>query len=141
MDNREALVETADADAEVRVGYTGWVLFTVSGPELNPGSVSAILDLEPDRLIFPGSAQEGVWQLNSHLGAEEPLEKHLWVLLERILPVRRQLRQLARDHKLEFYCSVQKDREAEIHFELPSRLLLLIGYLGAGIVCDVSDHY
>ncbi len=122
------------------VNYTTWLLFAISGPELNPELITQMLGMEPDRKVQALADRDGVWQINSTLGAQESIEDHLREILYRLLPVRRKLRELSRDLKLEFYCAVEKEPGTHILFVMPSRLLLFAGYLGATVVWDISDR-
>ncbi|MEQ9362682.1 MAG: hypothetical protein RIF32_00480, partial [Leptospirales bacterium] len=65
---------------------------------------------------------------------------HLREILHRLLPVRRKLRDLARDLRLEFYCAVEKEPGSHVLFVMPSRLMLFAGYLDASVIWDVSDR-
>ena len=120
--------------------YTGWTLFVVSGPDLNPELITQMLGIEPDRAVVPSGDREGAWQINSTRGADESIEDHIWEILHRLVGVRRKLRELSKDLRLEFYCAIEKDGGEIIHIVLPPRLMLFIGYLGARIVWDVSDR-
>ena len=119
--------------------YTCWVLFAVSGATRNPDMISMMLKMDPDRAMHGVGDREGVWQLNSTRGAEESLESHIQELLERLQPVRHEIRRIVRDARVEFYCAVEKDPGAVGEFVLPPRLMLMIGYLGATLVWDVSE--
>lgn len=120
--------------------YTAWLLFAVSGPELNPELITQMLGIEPDRKLHALADRDGVWQINSTLGAHEKIEEHLREVLHRLLPVRRKLKELSTDLHLEFYCAVEKEPGDHILFVMPPRLMLFAGYLNASVVWDVSDR-
>lgn len=120
--------------------YTAWLLFAVSGPELNPELITQLLGIEPDRKLQALADRDGVWQINSTLGAHEKIEEHLREVLHRLLPVRRKLKELSDDLHLEFYCAVEKAPGEHILFVMPPRLMLFAGYLNASVVWDVSDR-
>jgi hypothetical protein len=120
--------------------YTAWLLFAVSGPGLNPELVTQLLGLEPDRKVDAVGDRDGIWQINSTLAAGESIEAHLRAILHRLLPVRRKLKEFARDLHLEFYCAVEKNPGSHILFTVPPRLMLFAGYLGASVVWDISDR-
>ncbi|MCR9144713.1 MAG: DUF4279 domain-containing protein [bacterium] len=125
---------------ESKQNYTAWLLFAISGPELNPELITQMLGIDPDRKLQALADRDGVWQINSTLGADQKIEDHLREILHRLLPVRRKLRELARDLKLEFYCAVEKEPGAHVLFVMPSRLMLFAGYLDASVIWDVSDR-
>jgi len=52
-------------------------------------------------------------------------------LLRRLAPVRRSLKQLAREHEVRVACVMDAGEESEAYFELDSRYLLLAGAIGA----------
>lgn len=119
--------------------FTGWVVFSVSAPDLNPELITNILQIEPDRIVHPQDERSGEWQINSRLEAQRSLSAHIWDLLDRLKEVRHELRRIQTEATLEFYCSVEKLPGASILFDLSPRMLLLIGHLGACIRMDISD--
>lgn len=119
--------------------YTGWVVFTISGEQVNPEHMSLLLGMQPDRSAQGLAGRPGFWQINSSLEAQASIDDHLRELIRRLLPVRKKMRMIARDAELQFYCAIEKRKDGVAQFRLPSQLLLLIGYLGATVVCDVSD--
>lgn len=129
-----------DETAKSNQNYTAWLLFAISGPELNPELITQMLGIEPDRKLQALADRDGVWQINSTLGANEKIEEHLREILHRLLPVRRKLRELARDLRLEFYCAVEKEPGSHILFAMPSRLMLFAGYLDASVIWDIADR-
>ena len=59
--------------------------------------------------------------------------------MTRLVPVHRKLLEYSRQYEMEFTCSVQKTSGSYQPFRLSARLLLLVGYVGAGIEYEVSD--
>lgn len=118
-----------------------WALFAISGKDLNPDYLTHDLGMEPDRIVHADPTQDthGVWQINSSLGVYEPFERHAMEILERLIPVRRQLRQLSRDSRLEFYAVIQKKTHDTSLFEVSPRLLLFMGYIGATLALEVTE--
>jgi len=137
--------DDSDADAELAapgenpLGYSGYALFAIASPDLNPDAVSMSLGMDPDRQAYAYGDREGYWQINSDLGANDRMEDHIWQIIQRLLPKRGELKRLSAGAKLEFYCAVQKEPDAIVHLRLPPRLLLFIGHLGANLVWDVSE--
>ena len=132
--------EGMSGSSQTKSNYTAWLLFAISGPELNPELITQMLGIEPDRKLQALADRDGVWQINSTLDAGEKIEEHLREILHRLLPVRRKLRELARDLHLEFYCAIEKQPGSSILFAMPSRLMLFAGYLEASVIWDVSDR-
>lgn len=119
--------------------FAGWVVFSVSAPDLNPELITNLLRIEPDRVQQPQEDRDGMWQINSRLDAQRSLAAHIWGLLDRLKEARQELRRIQEDAELEFYCAVEKKVGASILFDLSPRMLLLIGHLGARVRMDLAD--
>ncbi|MCB1325118.1 MAG: DUF4279 domain-containing protein [Spirochaetales bacterium] len=120
--------------------YSGWVVFAVTGRHLEPEDVTRRLGTEPDRVVLAAAERDAVWQINSTLPAQSNIEEHLWELMNRLLPMRHELRRLARDWRVEFFCAVESLRGTVQRIDLSPRLLLFIGHLGAHLAWEFSDH-
>lgn len=132
-------LESKDGEP-VRV-LENWVVFSVTGENFNPDVVTMELGIEPDRVIRPGPGTvDSIWQINSSLGGQETLEAHFWQILRRLLPVREGLLKIAREARLNFYCTVRRPTGQKTALSLSPRLLLLIGYIGAGFDFEISDR-
>lgn len=105
-------------------------MLTISGTDLHPEDVTPMLGMDPDRMIPRDAWGRGIWQLNSRPSGSEKIEEHVKDLLRRMIPARKALRQLARQHEVRVSC-VLDSPESEAHFELDSRYLLLAGAVGA----------
>lgn len=117
-----------------------WVVFSISGEQFNPDVITMELGVEPDRVIRPDVDGKGaVWQISSHLRGGASPEAHFWEIMRRLLPVRRSLMKIARDVRLHFYCTVIKTGKERCNINLSPRLLILIGYIGAGVEIEVRD--
>ncbi|MBX7058491.1 MAG: DUF4279 domain-containing protein [Leptospirales bacterium] len=134
-----AEASTSEAAADSGPAFTGWCIFTITAEDLNPDHINLLLNMDADRAVQGLPGRPGLWQLNSSLTAQARLDEHLDQLLRRLLPVRNQLRRIAHDARLEFFCAIEKRTSAMIEFHLPPQLLLLIGYVGAHVVCEISD--
>jgi hypothetical protein len=145
QDEFESTEEAAGDDGQQDLLLTPraeiWALFAISGKDLNPDYLTHDLGMEPDRIVHADPTQDthGVWQINSSLGVYEPFERHAMEILERLIPVRRQLRDLSRGARLEFYAVIQKKTHDTSLFEIPPRLLLFMGYIGANLALEVTD--
>ncbi len=118
-----------------------WVIFSVSGERFNPDVVTRELGLEPDRVVRPdGDMDHAIWQITSRLSGSASPEAHFWEILRRLLPVRRSLMKIAKDTRLNFYCTVSKPAKKRFDISLSPRLLILIGYIGAGLEMEVRNH-
>jgi len=113
-----------------------WAIFTIRG-SIVPELITRDLGIEPDRVYDDG--RDRIWQINSTLGATETTEEHFHELLLRLLPKRLTLRKLAEDHRLEFYCFLEKPQEMSLPITLSPRILLLCGFLHAHIDVEVKD--
>lgn len=117
-----------------------WVVFSISGEQFNPDVITMELGIEPDRVIRPDAEKHGsIWQISSHLTGGASPEAHFWEILRRLLPVRRNLMKIARDVRLQFYCTIIKSGRDRCNINLSPRLLILIGYIGAGVEVEVRD--
>lgn len=120
--------------SDLRISGENWVIFTVSGEAFNPELISVELNLEPDRVFRPDAHNPmAMWQINSRLSGSESLEAHFWDIMNRLLPSRKNLMKIARDAELHFYCNVKKQKVNRQYIHLSPRLLILVGYIGAGI--------
>lgn len=117
-----------------------WVVFSVGGEDFNPDVISRELGVDPDRVFYPGKDGKGaMWQVSSSLPGEEKLEAHFWQILNRILPARKSLMKIARDASLNFHATIQKPTGSRYNLSLSPRLLILIGYIGAGVDVEILD--
>lgn len=112
---------------------TGWAVLTISSRGLDTDQITAILGINPDRIIPDDSKGFTVWQLNSHPGGNESLAAHVEDLLTKLRPVRRKLRRLSQKHRIRFACVMETGDIPHGTMRLPARYLLLAGYLGAEI--------
>ena len=111
-----------------------WVIFSVTGEDFNPDLVTAELDIEPDRVFYPDEKNsEVVWQLKSTLHGSESLENHMWEILYRLLPVRKNLMKIARDSQLTFHCTIMNPGSFRTAIQISPKLMLLVGHIGAVI--------
>ncbi len=118
-------------------GIEGWVIFTISAPDLDPDHITMEIDIQPDRTYTMGN--EKIWQIHSTHSATESLEEHFTQLLMRLLPIRKKLRSIARRAKLEFYCFLVKKPKSTAFFEISPKHALFTGYIGAHLAIDVAE--
>lgn len=112
-------------------GQSCWVVFLISGDDIHPDLVSKTLDMQADKSQIPSHNTTGEWQLSSKLRASETVEMHIRQLLGILLPIRLKLRDIRKQSRLEFYCSIeQKDKNSSL-VEIAPQLLLMIGHIGA----------
>jgi len=137
---REGGVQSA-VDAIEAVQAHGWVVFSISSEYLDPDQISRELGLQPDKVLHgdPENGYRGQWQLHSALAGHESMEAHFWNIMSRLVPVHRHLLKYSREYRLEFSCSIQKSQAVMEPIYLSSRLLLMIGYMGAEIELEVVE--
>lgn len=104
-----------------------WAALIVRG-EISSKEISQHLNLNAD---FVYGSKFTHWQLNSKLSENEPLENHLYELLKKIAPVRKQIQSLQNRSEVLFYCSVEYNTEREGGIVLEPRILTLLAHLGA----------
>lgn len=124
-----------------RADSGGWVIFLMEGDDLNPDVITELLGISPDRTAYPDpqDGSRGFWQLNSTLSGSRPAEEHYWNILERLLPVYRKLWDLSEKYALEFYCSLRKGSDERSALNLPAKILLLTGYIGARLEFEAYE--
>jgi len=116
----------------------GWVVFAFTG-HISPERITGEIGIDPDR-VYPAPPGRGmIWQIHSTLPASESLFRHFEEILKRLMPARRKIRNLAKECQAEFYCSMYRKKDSTEMFEMPSRYLLLMGYLGAAMALDIIE--
>jgi len=105
-----------------------WACFAFYGPKLKQDWVTEKLGISPDFSSVP--PHEPVWQLNSRLPASESLNNHLWDILKRIAPIRKEIKEVSEYTQASLYATVEFASEYTKGLRLERRLLLLLGELG-----------
>ncbi|MDZ4726418.1 MAG: DUF4279 domain-containing protein [Leptospira sp.] len=113
-----------------------WAMIAIFGPKVKPVEITSKLGMDPD--YFHDSdikdinnvSLEPHWQLNSKLGPESPLNEHIWELLKRLAPVRRELKEISSLYATCLYASVEYASRATKGIKLDKRTMLLLGELG-----------
>ncbi|TGK20201.1 DUF4279 domain-containing protein [Leptospira fluminis] len=117
-----------------------WALIAISEPGLDVHEITRQTGIRPD-LPVPGTV-EGIsgepissplWQIHSKKDANLPLEEHIWELIERIAPHRKEFKSVCERHRGVLYCSVEYNDGRMEEASLDSKLLLLLGNLGLKI--------
>ncbi len=117
-----------------------WVVFSIGGDDFNPDVITKMLGIEPDRVFYPDEdGKNALWQMSSTVPGTESLETHFWEILHRLLPVRRELLKIAKEASLNFYCTIRKSKGRSGFLPLSPRVLILIGYIGAGLDIEITD--
>lgn len=113
-----------------------WAMFALSGPKLRPQEITDKLGLKADyaqgmeTLTWENRPAFGHWQLNSQLGPEAPLDEHIWDILKKLAPVRKELKEFTQNYEATVYASVEFVSEFTTGITLGKRTLLLLGELG-----------
>jgi hypothetical protein len=113
-----------------------WATLILSGIDLNPDFVSRSLGLDPDFLLdsdIPNLSErpsQPFWQLNSSLSPDEETQDHIWDILKRIAPKRKEFKDLLGGLEAVIYISIEFADLATDGIRLEPRLLLLLGDLG-----------
>jgi len=124
---------------------TGWAIFMIEGRNLAQVPLEASLGLKAD-LLREGRSGMRFWQLNSRLSGSSSLSQHVEDILIRLLPARRSVRSLPNGLEAKMICTVVRQKNERASFQLPGRLLLLIGALHCQLevyfdVADVGDEH
>lgn len=113
-----------------------WATLVIQGNDLNPDELTRSLGIKPDFTLEKSvpNLQEKTslpqWQLNSTLPPDCPAVDHLYEILKKLAPKRKEIREIATTHQAIFYLSLEF---ADLNVEgirLEPRLLLLLGDLG-----------
>jgi hypothetical protein len=115
-----------------------WCALIISSMELNPQDLTTLTGITPEYLhpagiSDSGESLKGHWQLNSTISEELPLEDHIWDILKRIAPVRKEIKESIETAEGIFYCSTEITDSGIGGFQISSRVLKLIGDLGASL--------
>ena len=135
------MVEPESSPSLEEGAFQCWVIFSIGGEDFNPDVITRELGVEPDRVYYPEkTGGRSLWQIRSELPGNEHIEEHFWQILNRLLPARRNLMKIARDANLNFHGTVRKPAGEKWNLELSPRLLILVGYIGAGIDIEILDR-
>ena len=115
-----------------------WCALIINSMELNPQDLTSSTGITPDYhhpagITDFGESVKGHWQLNSVISEELPLEDHIWDILKRIAPVRKEIKDCIESAEGIFYCSTEITDLGAGGFQISSRVLKLIGDLGASL--------
>lgn len=104
-----------------------WVVFVISGRDLNPEEINQILQIKPDRVKFNEYDGTVSWQINSSLEGKKELLDHIEDILKKIYHTRKNILHLSKRFKVQIICNVDKNTN---FIEIPSRYLAILGSLG-----------
>ncbi|WP_411821331.1 DUF4279 domain-containing protein [Leptospira sp. 'Mane'] len=116
-----------------------WAMLAIYGPKLRPEEISERLAIDADYFHsrdtkdIQNEPLDPHWQLNSKLSPESPLNDHIWELLKRVAPVRRELKEITAKHDACFYASVEFAGVHTKGIRLEKRVMLLLGELGINL--------
>jgi hypothetical protein len=119
-----------------------YVSFSISGLELNPDTVSELLEIEPDYLHRKGDVKkssrsdnvvvhkDGHWSITSNLPPEESFEAHFDDLLDRLAGKEGDVKLLAKKYKAHFSCDIWEAIGIEVSSEIINRIAVLDASIG-----------
>ncbi|TGK03825.1 DUF4279 domain-containing protein [Leptospira semungkisensis] len=114
-----------------------WALIAISNPGLDVQNLTRELGIRPDLSVHKGVPSisgapitSPLWQIHSKKDANLPLEDHIWELLERIAPRRKEFQSICAKYNVILYCSVEYNNGSMDESVLSPKTLLLIGNLG-----------
>ncbi|TGK01756.1 DUF4279 domain-containing protein [Leptospira langatensis] len=114
-----------------------WALIAISDPGLDVHNLTRELGIRPDLSVNRGvpsisgnQITSPLWQIHSKKDANLPLEEHIWELLERIAPHRKEFQNICSKYPVILYCSVEYNNGSLDETTLSPKTLLLIGNLG-----------
>ncbi|PJZ70947.1 hypothetical protein CH373_07615 [Leptospira perolatii] len=117
-----------------------WALIAISEPGLDVNSITRELGIEPDfalakdTLAISGEKiSTPLWQIHSKKEAFSPLEDHVWELISRIAPNRKEFQKICQKHKVILYCSIEFNDGNKDEVSLSPKTLLLLGDLGVNL--------
>jgi hypothetical protein len=113
-----------------------WATLVLNGDNLNPDQVSLRLGITADYTNdqnsknFEEKPTAPHWQLNSSLPPTAIYSDHLWDILKKIAPKRKELKEISKNCEAVVYTSVEFADWDIDGISLEPRLLLLLGDLG-----------
>lgn len=117
-----------------------WALIAISEPGLDVHGITRETGIRPDlpvpetvTAISGEPVSSPLWQIHSKKDANLPLEDHVWELIERIAPHRKEFQSVCEKHTVTLYCSVEYNDGSLEEASLTPKLLLLLGNLGLKI--------
>lgn len=116
-----------------------WAMIAIFGPKVKPMEITAKLGIDPDYFHdsdikdMENKAMSPHWQINSNLGPESSINEHIWQLLKRLAPARREMRELTSTHDSCLYASVEFATDEIKGIRLEKRTMLLLGELGISL--------
>lgn len=115
---------------------SGWAVFLIQGRNLSVEWLENNLRIKADSLK---ESRDGMrhWQLNSRLAGFQSIDAHIDDVLERLMPVRKVIKNLPSGLSSRFICSMLTRSINRATLILPSNQLLLIGALG----CKLEVHF
>lgn len=105
-----------------------WVVFIISGRDLNPEEINQILQIKPDKVKVNEYDGTVSWQINSSLEGKKELIEHIEDILRKIYPTRKNILHLSKRFKTQIICNIEGKNTNFI--EIPSRYLAILGSLG-----------
>lgn len=125
-------------DAEELLADRPWALASlrIASETLSPDEIGELLDLRATSTrTSEGEPAFSVWMFESGLSPEDPVEDHLYILMERLGDRREALRELVDTATVEVWLSFspgERHRSAVINAKVLSR----VGELGLDVVLD-----
>lgn len=113
-----------------------WTTLIIQGKDLDPDQISQRLGVPPDFFVkkelnnLHDTNSLPHWQLNSALPPDRDLEEHIYEILKKLAPKRREFREITEEFQATLYTSVEFAGMETNGVLLRPRLLLLLGDLG-----------
>lgn len=124
-----------------------WVIFCVSGENLNLSEIKKVISVEPDYFQgkntkdYHGNAVRPYLQYNSILASNSSLEEHLWSILKRICENRVEIKALGKNYQLSLYANLENRTSSKhLSVSLSPRLMILLGDLGIQLELEWWSH-
>jgi hypothetical protein len=124
-----------------------WVIFCISGENLNLPEIKKTISVEPDYFHgkntkdYHGNPVRPYLQYNSILSSDSSLEEHLWSILKRICENRIEIKELSKKFQLSLYANLENRTSSKhLSIRLSPRLMLLLGDLGIQLELEWWSH-
>lgn len=105
-----------------------WVLLTLTGDKFDPDTLGRFLQWNPNFLSKESDSPYA--QFHSTLSPDAPLEEHVWEILKKISPKKKEWKKLCIENQVSLYVSAETFHEESSSIFLEARTLLLLGDIG-----------
>ncbi|MFN3603140.1 MAG: DUF4279 domain-containing protein [Leptonema sp. (in: bacteria)] len=105
-----------------------FVLFLISGRDLNPEEITQNLQIKPNTVRISEYDGTVSWQLNSTLEGRKEILEHIEDILKRLYPSRKEIQNISQRFNVQLICNIDTAETQKL--QIPSRYLVILGSMG-----------